>query len=254
MAQALGRSLPLSLPRQLVCDLLHFARKTPAVSVSRRLRLEEVAAARAVAEPRPSWAALFTKGYALVAAGNATLRRAYLGLPYPRLYEHPVNVAAVAVERLCGGEETTFLAPLPRPESLSLSEIDARLLHYHEAPVAEIACFRRALRAGRWPRPLRLLAWFGLNWSGRLRARAVGTFGLSVVPGLGPASHHPLSALSNTLNVGPVDEHGGADVRLVCDPRVLTGGAAARALAELERVLRQEMLTELRYCRGLEAA
>ena len=38
--------------------------------------------------PRPSWCAIFTKAYAVVAARYPELRRAYLKFPFPRLYEH----------------------------------------------------------------------------------------------------------------------------------------------------------------------
>jgi hypothetical protein len=53
-----GFYLPLSLPRRLIADFLHFAAKVPTVPVERRLDVAAVAAARAVASPRPgSWSA-----------------------------------------------------------------------------------------------------------------------------------------------------------------------------------------------------
>src|SRR5262245_50569166 len=94
----LGRSIRLSLPRKLVCDLVHFAHKIPSVPVQKEVKLHEVEEARAKLAARPSWAAIFTKAYARVAAEMPELRRAYLYFPWARLYEHPINVASVAVE------------------------------------------------------------------------------------------------------------------------------------------------------------
>src|SRR5207248_6521574 len=100
MPQAIGRKVPLSLPRRYVCDLLHFARNVPSVPVQRRLRLAAVAAARETAQPRPTWCALFTKAFACLSAANPRLRRVYISYPWPHLYEHFENVATLAVERI----------------------------------------------------------------------------------------------------------------------------------------------------------
>src|SRR5713226_8952981 len=112
MPQPVGRNLSLSLPRRFICDLVHFAHKVPTVPVERRMCLAEVAAARQAARPRPSWCAVFTKAYACVAAARPELRRAYLSFPTPHLYEHPLNVASVAVERRFGDEDAVFFAHL----------------------------------------------------------------------------------------------------------------------------------------------
>jgi len=223
--------------------------------VQRRLRLAEVVAARQTAHPQPSWCALFTKAYGFVSAVNPHLRRAYIGYPWPHLYEHPENIAMLAVERIHDSEAALFFALLPRPEMLSLHEIDARLNHWQDTPVEDVDCFRQTLHFSRRPRSLRrLMGWLGLHWSGRQRVRWLGTFGMQVCPGVGAAKTHPLALLTTTLCPGEVDEHGEVDVRLLYDHRVLDGGTAARALAELERVLNHEVLAELRYCQSVEAA
>ena len=77
---------------------------------------------------------------------------------------------------------------------------------------------------------------------------------MQVHPGVGAATIHPLALLTTTLCPGEVDERGEVDVRLLYDHRVLDGGTAAQALAELERVLMHDVLAELRYCQGVEAA
>jgi hypothetical protein len=122
-----GRTIRLSKPRRLVCDLLHFARQVPSVPVQRRMALAPVVAARSRAAPRPGWCAIFTRAYALVAAETPELRRAYLKFPTPRLYEHPASVAAVAVERRQGGEYAVMMGLVKGPAGRSLGDLDAQL-------------------------------------------------------------------------------------------------------------------------------
>src|SRR3954454_10923594 len=104
------------------------------------------------------------------------------------------------------------------------------------------------LRTSRLPRPLRrALWWVCLNVSGRKRAKHLGTFGISVYSGLGAASLHPLSPLTTTLNYGVIEPNGSVDVRLIYDHRVLDGSTIARALLDLEQVLNNQILVEMRY-------
>ena len=106
-----GRTLPLSVPRRLVCDLLHFARRVPSVPVQRVMRLADLARARSQAAHRISWCTLFVKAYGQVARRMPELRRAFVPFPYVRLYEHPSGVASVAVERLFGGGSPRCSSP-----------------------------------------------------------------------------------------------------------------------------------------------
>lgn len=248
MPQPAGVSLPLSLPRQLICDYLHFARQIPSVPVQRRMNLGAVVAARAATGLRPSWCAIFTKAYGFVTATTPALRRAYMAFPRPRLYEHPINVASIAIERKYGDEDAVFFAHLRQPEQLSLADIDLRLRQFKEQPLETFGAYRRILLLNRFPRPLRrMLWWLGLNLWGRKRAAFMGTFGVTVYAGLGAASLHPLSLLTTTLNYGVIEPDGTVDVRITYDHRVMDGATVARALAALERVLTHEVLAELRY-------
>jgi hypothetical protein len=254
MSQPAGFSRPLTLPRRWMCDYVWFARSVPTVPVHRRMQLAEVVAARAAAGARPSWGAIFAKAYAVVSAAWPPLRRAFLSFPRPRLYEHPISVTAIPIERSFNDEPAVFFAQLRQPECRSLSEIDSRLRHCQSAPLHTVAAYRRLLRVSRLPLPLRRLAWWaGLNVSGRRRARYVGTAGLTTCGGLGAAALHPLSVLTTTLNFGIFCPDGSVDVRLTYDLRVLDGCTVARALADLERVLTHEILTELRYLQALAA-
>jgi hypothetical protein len=190
----------------------------------------------------------------LVASRQPVLRRAYLPFPHPHFYEHPANIGSIAVERTWQEEEAVLFGHLRGPENQGLLELDAHLRRWKEAPVEAIGTFRRALKTSRWPRPIRrALWWFGLNVSGSRRARHFGTFGVSAYSGFGAASLHPLSPLTTTLNYGVVAANGDVDVRLIYDHRVLDGATVARALAEMERVLHNEITNELRYFQALKA-
>src|SRR5438270_330307 len=120
MTQPAGRRVPLSLSRRLVADLLHFSREVPLVTADRRMSLAPLVAARQGLTARPGWCAIFTKAFAVVAARRPELRRAYLPFPWPHLYEHGTNVAAVTVERLFENEEVPFVAHVHGPERYGL--------------------------------------------------------------------------------------------------------------------------------------
>jgi hypothetical protein len=238
MGERYGRRLPLSLPRRLIGDLMHFAKQIPSVPVQRRMNLAPLVAARQQAQPRPSWCALFTKAYAMVAAKRPELRRAYLSFPWPHLYEHPVSIASIAVERRIGDEDAVLFAQLRGAERHMPEQLDSFLKDCKERPVQFIGTFRRALWISGLPRPLRrFLWWLGLNSSGYKRARNLGTFGVSVYSGLGAEGLHPLSPLTTTLNYGVIAADGTVDVRVVYDHRVLDGATVARALEDMETVL-----------------
>jgi hypothetical protein len=169
-------------------------------------------------------------------------------LPFilPHLYEHPINVASFGLERTYRGEKGVFFAQIPRPENLSLNELDTLVRWYKTAPISGVPGFARAMLLSRFPRPVRrLLWWLGLFSDGACRAHFFGTFGISVVASLGAAGLHLLSPLTTTLNYGAFELDGSIDVRLVYDHRVLDGAPVARALAALEEVLHFQIRNEL---------
>ena len=243
-----GLAIPLSRPRRLICDLLHFAAGVPTVPVQRRMNLAPVVAARQSACTRPPWTAIFAKAFALVAAEFPELRRAYCKFPWPQLYEYPTSVAAITVERDYRGEKAVLTVRVKDPARRPLVEISDLIRAGMTTPIDQVKDFRRSLRVCGLPRPLRrLLWWVGLN-VGRQRANYFGTFGVSVYSALGAESLHPLSPLTTTLNYGVFAADGSIDVRLIYDHRVMDGATVARALARLEDVLgttiRAELLAE----------
>jgi hypothetical protein len=247
--------LRLSLGRRLACDLMDVSQAVPSVMIARRMPLAVLAEAREQSQPRPGWCAIFVKAFAAVAARFPELRRGYFAFPWPHLYEHPHSLATVGIERSLGDEPALFFGQIEAPERQPLGEIDARLRRYKEAPVESIGAFRRALRIAALPRPFRIMLWwFAGHTTGPRRAHYLGTFGVSSVAAHGSMLQLIRSPLTATLTYGRLEEDGTMEVQLSIDPRVLDGGEAARALEELERVLRGEILAELRYLHNLDAA
>lgn len=255
MAQPVGRNLLLSLPRRFVCDLMHVSRGVPLIPLQRTMQLGRVAEARQAAVPRPGWCALFVKAYGLVAARRSELRRAYFAYPWPHLYEHPVSVASVAVERRLDGEDAVLFGHVRTPERQPLVAIEGHLRGFKEDPIESVALFRRLLRVSALPRPLRRAVWwYGLNSSGARRAKYMGTFGISSVAGLGGSILQLISPLTTTLTYGVLRPDGSMDVRVNFDHRVLDAGTAARALDELEQSLSVDVVSELRSVSSSRAA
>jgi hypothetical protein len=255
MDPSIGKTIPLSLPRRFICDLLYFAQHIPSVPVQRVMNLSPLCAARRQTTPRVSWPVLFLKAYACVATQIPQLRWAYMSFPYAKLYEHPLSIASVAFQRDYQGEPAVFFGHFRQPETKSLVHLDAQLRHLREAPLEQLTLVQRALMVSRLPRPLRrLIWWLGLNLSGSKRARRLGTFGLSVYSSHGADSLHPLSPLTTTLNYGVIQEDGNVPVRIIYDHRVMDGATVARALALLEHTLNHEILGELLETASARAA
>ena len=190
--------------------------------------------------------AIFAKAFDLVAAEMPVLRRSYLGLPWAHLYEHPISVCSVAVEKMERGSPEVFFAKLRRPGQHRLGALDRYLRWFIESPKANMGLARLGLWISLLPWPIRrLLWWWSLNAEGYFRARQFGTFGVSVYSGLGAESLHPLSPLSYLINYGVIDEEGNVNVRIIYDHRVLDGATVARVLAAMEEKLCGPIVDEL---------
>jgi hypothetical protein len=249
-----GTRIPLSRPRRVIIDLMHFAAAVPTIPVQRRMNLGPVAAARRRCADRPPWAAIFAKAFALVAADVPGLRRAYCKFPSPHLYEYPASVASVAIEGDYHGEQAVFFLTVKNPAARPVADIGRLIRAAAAGPATDRRGFRNAMRIAGLPRPLRrLLWWVGLN-VGRQRANRFGTFGVTAYPALGAESLHPLSPLTATLTYGPIGPDGHADVRLVYDHRVLDGATVARALVRMERVINSQVVAELAPAVGYTCA
>jgi hypothetical protein len=241
-----GRALNLSAPRRLVGDLMRFSILVPRITVQRQMNLAPLLRTRKALPVRPSWTVIFLKGYALLAQETPELRRAYVKLPWPQLYEYPMSVASIAHEREHDGERAVLLSRIKGPERHSIAELGALIEAARSSPVLEVKDFRRALNMARAPAVLRrLLMWLGLN-IGRQRANYFGTFQLSVYSGLGAESFNPLTPLTTLLNYGPIGEDGSVNVRIHYDHRVMDGANVARALERFEQILNGAIAEEVK--------
>ncbi len=241
-----GRAIRLSVQRRMIIDLLYFATGIPTVPVQKRMSLGPLLAARAACHERPRWTAIFTKAYAVVAEEYPELRRVYVKLPWPQLYEYPTSTAKILIERDYQGESAVCPVSIKDPAHQSLRDIASWIGYAAAAPVEDIKDFRRWTQFARLPRFLRrALWWVGLNW-GRQRGNYFGTFGLSVYSALKAESLHPLAPATTVLNYGVMTGVGVLDVPFIYDHRVMNGTTVARVLVRLEEILNSVMVEEVR--------
>jgi hypothetical protein len=240
-----GRAIRLSPSRRVQNDFLHFAVKAPILPVQRRMALAALVAARKACRHRPPWTVLFLKAYAILAQEIPDLRRVYISLPRPHLYEYPSSVAMIAVERKVEEQVQVFVGRIKDPAHRPLAELVEILRQFNEAPLSEIKEFRRVLILGRLPSPLRrFLMWLALNIGPR-RVKFFGNFALSVYSALGADSLRPLAPCTVVLNYGVIAADGTVDVRFNYDHRVMDGATVARALQSFEKILTQKIVDEL---------
>ncbi len=225
---------------------MRVAMTVPLVAVERPMNIARLMQARHAMPERASWPAIFIKAYAQVADEFPDLRRAYLRFPWPHLYEYPMSVAGMTVEREYNGEPCVFFLLLKNPSALPIREIAAAIGQAQTAPVETIKTFKRVMRINRLPWIIRRpLWWFGFN-IGRLRANYFGTMGLTVISSLGAELPFFQSALTSSLNYGAIQPNGDVTTRIMIDHRVIDGLQSARVLKRLEEVLNNEMVEELR--------
>jgi hypothetical protein len=251
-----GRSVPWSVGRRVVADILHFGRDIPRVTVERTVRIPEVAAARLAADPRPGWYPVLLKGFALAAMAVPDLRRSLFTFPHTRLHEHACTVAAVSAERDLPDGPAVLVFHVRQPEITPLTEIAAKFHRAKSAPVAGLGEYRRLIRLARLPRPLRRLAWWlALRVFPRWREKYCGTFGVTSSLSAGGSIITPIAPLSVLWTFGPVGEDGSVVLRVTFDHRVMDGVAASRGLVAAEAALRGPIREELRaLARPLRAA
>jgi hypothetical protein len=246
MGMERGRYVAFSLPRKWMTDYLSFAGQVPTVAVERVLRVRPAANARKVSSLSVGWGALLVKGLALTAARVPELRRALIRFPWPRFYEAPYSVACVVVDREYAGEHGVFFGTMLHPDRSPLATVQAGLDRFKSAPVETVGPFRRLIRTTRLPRPLRRLAWaLGLHWSGLLRARYFGTFGVNSMATMRIRLLQTTTPLTSALFYDAVTRDGEMTVQLAFDHRAFDGYTAGRILGTLESVLNGELTAEL---------
>jgi hypothetical protein len=241
-----GKPKNISLPRRLICDLMHASMDVPFVSLSRSLNIRPLLEARAGAMAPAGWAAMFVKAFALVAKDEPILRTVYAKWPRPMLYELPRSVALVAIARVEDGEECVMPQRIAAPEAMALAAVDAEIRRGKTAPLEDVPMFRKIMRATRLPWPLRRLSWaIGLNF-GRQRGNWFGSFAVSSVAAYGGGELHPVTPGPYIVSYGVVEPDQTIHVVIRWDHRVTDAAPIARVLTRLEQVLNTEIAAELR--------
>ncbi|MFM9974452.1 MAG: hypothetical protein ACKVON_07750 [Beijerinckiaceae bacterium] len=233
-----GRSFPLSPSRTFVADLCHAALKLPQGVLARRIDIRAAIALRKASPQKLPWTAIFVKAWGEVAQELPELRRTYVALPWPRLYEHETSVASIMVERSIDGEAVLFPARVKSPAERSLAEVAADIEQAATAPITSISRNRMILRVSRLPLPLRRFIWWLAFNLPRQRQHYVGTFGVSVLGHLGADILHPVSPVTTFVSYGPIAADGTVYVTVGFDHRTMDGAVVARALALLEQKLK----------------
>jgi hypothetical protein len=252
-----GHYVRQSLPRKWIADMLHFSHRVPVVAAERTIRVRAAVEARKRAGLAVSWNAMMIKAMGLISERLPELRRAYLPYPWPRIYEAPYSVASVILDREFEGEHATLMAPLLHPERIPLVELDAKLNRLKTAPFHEVGSFRRLIRTTRFPLLLRRFLWSGgLYTSGYFRARNFGTFAVNSVAAFRGRMLTMTTPITSCLYYSVVSREGEMTTQFAFDHRVFDGYMAGRAGSEIERVLNNEITSELKSLAetGREAA
>lgn len=249
-----GTVRKITTPRRVVIDLMRASIRVPFVSLARPLDIRLLSEARALSGPRPGWAAIFVKAFALVAREQPVLRTLYVKWPMPAFYELPRSVAMVAIARIEDGQDCVLPQRITAPDDMPLSEINDLIRHAKEAPIDEVPAFRKIMLASRLPLPLRRLAWaIGLN-VGRQRANYFGSYGVTSVSAYGAGELHAMSPGPFVLSYGVEKPDHTIDVVLRWDHRITDAALIAKALNRLEQVLNTEIAGELRANRQPDEA
>jgi hypothetical protein len=229
----------------MIFDLMWAASGAARVSVTRQVAFRDVIAARGRLSTRPSWIAIFSKGLAIVASEMPELRRAYITLPWPHLYEYAENILVIAQERWIMGDLGLLPLRFHKPEAVPLGELNEMIRRAADAPIEASKFHRRLVAIARLPLFARRLIW-GVCLNVPQLRRKIGTCAVSSAArwqtDLG-TSRTPQPCL---LSYGPADADGNVVVRLTFDHRIFDGAVAGRALSRLEEVLNSLILEELR--------
>ncbi len=240
-----GSRRPFPKYRKTVLDIIRVSQGVPSFPLVRTMELGELSAVRKACSPRIGWSTLFAKAYGTVCQQTPELRELFVRYPTKHLYRHPNTVASLSVHRTDdAGNERLIFGRWSNPESTPLIALQQQLDQFSQAPIAEV--FGEGLMLERCPAMVRRLVWWWVtNWSGRKRAKHVGTFSISSLGGQGALNaHHPLITTSS-LAFGPIDIAGRCEVVLICDHRTLDGVLGAKAMKTLESILSVQMVEEL---------
>ncbi len=229
--------------RRLAVDIAIVARRVPSFPVLRRMQFDSIEAWRTELKNsgiRIGWSAILAHCYGQVCREIPELRDVYVARPWPYLYRHPDPIASLTMHRP-ESPENPHLGRLVWGRYLCSAnstalDVQKQMDLWSKQSIEQV--YPDALQLERWPAPFRRLQWYLLmRWTGRKRAKNLGTFSISSLGHLGALNgYHPLVTTSS-LAIGPIEPNEPTDVVLLCDHRVLDGVLAAFALESLEEKL-----------------
>ena len=229
----------------MIVDLLWAAGSMARVSVTRPVSFRDLMTARAELRSAPSWTAIFVKGFALVAAEMPELRRVYMRLPWPYLYEYAESTVGIAHERWFMGDLGLLPLRFHKPDAVQIKELSEMIRRAAAAPLEESRFHRKLVAVARLPSLARRLIFGACLNVPRLR-REIGTYGVSSAARWRTDLGTSLTPQPCLLSYGPADADGNVVVRLTFDHRVFDGAVGGRALARLDEILNSSILQELR--------
>jgi hypothetical protein len=239
-----GSVRKISLSRRVVIDLMHASADVPFVAVRRTLSIPRLAAARKALDHRPAWAAIFAKGFAILAREQPILRQVYLKWPWPHFYEYPQTLAMIVVAPEAT-PDGVLLFPVKAPDLVSLIEADAGIRKAKTQPIAATVFFRKTLMVTRLPNPLRRLAWaIGLNF-GRQRGNYLGTLLVTSVAAFGGGEVEARGPQPFILSYDRVSDDGTIDVMIRWDHRITDAAVIGVEMSRLQQILNGPIADEM---------
>jgi hypothetical protein len=231
--------------RRMAIDIAHAALTVPSFPVHRVMKLGAVDQARKRFPTRIGWAALLCYAYSEISQEIPELREVYVEKPFEYLYRHPNPVASITIQRTDEqGNERLVWGRIAESQCSTIGQTQETISRFTTSPLSDF--FRDGLKMENRPKLLRRITWWILmRWSGRRRAKHLGTFSISNLGGWGALNaHHPL-VTSTSLSMGPIQANGDCELVLLCDHRVLDGALAAQVVDLLEHRLRSTVLQAL---------
>jgi hypothetical protein len=242
-----SRYRSLSRARRWTCDFLHFASKVPTGGGTGVVNLSEIAAARRACRPLISWTAIFIKAGALAAKKQPALRQCYMPFPWPHIYEHPRCIANMIIEREWENENAVFADLIDEPENKSLREIDNQIQAVKRKRIKSHRRFFYLIEGTFYPSLIRRLLWrIVLYVSGRLRAETLGTVSVNSMRSRSAQVTQSFTLHTFNFYVTPPGKDGEMRLQVFVDHRVIDGVMVVRVLREIELVLHDKILKELR--------
>jgi len=241
-----GIKIPVHWTRTLISDIVHYANKVPLCTIEKNINIKAVLTGKNTTRKRIGWTSIFIKAMSLASIEFVELRQFWMPFPYAHLYQHPIPIASVAINRIIDNKEAVVFGMVQKPESKSLTEITEALYYFKDSPIDSVPLLKRIKRTSNFPWPIRALIWnYGLYLSGYCKAKNFGTFSVSSVSQLNANTIHLLTPLTSALNYGPISNNGDCTIRLTFDHRVMDGLTVAKILSFIEQAINLSIREEL---------